>query len=145
MQYKKKPKKNCNNVPAYLVSEIDGNDELESFGNVVESALCSYDIKNGRGIKDSEAIRIIELLIDKYYFNDSQETTDSQIVKDGAHYLDDVINNDLRGVDNEVIVKILGVIRFVARRRTKIGPEYMHVIHQYVGQRVAPGIRALSR
>jgi len=124
---------------------MDGNDELESYGNAVEGALCSYDIENGRRMKDSEAIRIIELLIDKYYFNDSQETTDSQMVKDGAHYLDDVIQTDLRDVDSEVIVKLLGVIRFVARRRTRIGREYMHVIHQFVGQRVGPGIRVLSQ
>ena len=60
-------------------------------------------------------------------------------------YVEEAIRNDLRGVSNEKIVKILGVIRFVAKRRTKIGREYMNVIHQYVGQRVDTGIRILRQ
>jgi len=49
----------------------------------------------------------------------------------------------LHEVSNEIIVKILGVIRFVAKRRTKYGREYMNIIHQYVGQRIDTGIRIL--
>ena len=43
--------------------------ELESYGNSIEGALCAYDIENEEKLKDSDAIRIIELLIDKYHFS----------------------------------------------------------------------------
>jgi hypothetical protein len=140
-----KPKRKDNDVPAYSVSEMDGNFELESYGNAIEGALCSYDIENGHKIKDREAIKMIELLIDKYHFNDSQVETDNPIIKNGVRYLDDVIKQDLKNVDNKVIVKILGVIRLVAKRRTITGKEYMNIIHQYVGQRIGSGIRVLQR
>lgn len=140
-----KPKRKYNEVPAYSVSEMDGNMELESYGNSVEGALCAYDIENGNKLNDSDAIRIIELLIDIYHFRDQQIEEESQIIVNGVNYIENSIREDLKDVSNEIIVKILGVIRFVARRRTKTGREYMKVIHQYVGQRIGSGIRVLQQ
>lgn len=140
-----KPRRKYSDVPAYSVSEMDGNIELESYGNSIEGALCAYDIENGRKLNDNDAIRIIELLIDKYHFNDLQMDQEHSIVVNGVNYVEKSIEEDLNDVRNETIVKILGVIRFVARRRTKIGREYMTVIHQYVGQRIGSGIRVLQQ
>jgi len=140
-----KPKKKYNEVPAYSVSEMDGNMELESYGNSIEGALCAYDIENEGKLNDSDAIRIIELLIDKYHFQDQEIEQEHQTVVNGVNYVDKSIREDLKDVENEKIVKILGVIRFVAKRRTKTGREYMNVIHQYVGQRVGSGIRILKQ
>jgi hypothetical protein len=140
-----KPKRNYNEVPAYSVSEMDGNMELESYGNTIEGALCAYDIENGGKLNDSDAIRIIELLIDKYHFQSQQMDQEHLIVVNGVNYVDKSIREDLKDVRNEEIAKVLGVVRFVARRRTKIGREYMTVIHQYVGQRVGSGIRILQQ
>lgn len=140
-----KPKKKYNEVPAYSVFEMDGNMELESYGNSIEGALCAYDIEIEGKLNDSDAIRIIELLIDKYHFQDQEIEQEHQTVVNGVNYVDKLIREDLRGVENEKIVKVLGVIRFVARRRTKTGREYMNVIHQYIGQRVGSDIRVLRQ
>lgn len=140
-----KPKKKYNEVPAYSVSEMDGNIELESYGNSIEGALCAYDIENEGKLNDSDAIRIIELLIDKYHFQDQEIEQEHQTVVNGVNYVDKSIREDLKDVENEKIVKVLGVIRFVAKRRTKTGREYMNVIHQYVGQRVGSGMRILRQ
>ena len=140
-----KPKKKYNEVPAYSVSEMDGNMELESYGNSIEGALCAYDIENEGKLNDSDAIRIIELLIDKYHFQDQEIEQEHQTVVNGVNYVDKSIREDLKDVENEKIVKVLGVIRFVAKRRTKTGREYMNVIHQYVGQRVGSGMRILRQ
>jgi len=140
-----KPKKKYNEVPAYSVSEMDGNMELESYGNSIEGALCAYDIENEGKLNDSDAIRIIELLIDKYHFQDQEIEQEHQTVVNGVNYVDKSIREDLKDVENEKIVKVLGVIRFLAKRRTKTGREYMNVIHQYVGQRVGSGIRILKQ
>ena len=51
----------------------------------------------------------------------------------------------MQNVDSEVIVKTLGVIRFVAKRRTNTGKEYMNIIHQFVGTRVDTGIRIIGQ
>ncbi|MCK4679353.1 MAG: hypothetical protein KAT48_14560 [Bacteroidales bacterium] len=144
-QYYQKPKRRYNDVPAYAISEMDRNMDLESYGNAIEGALCSYDTENGNNLKDSDAIRIIELLIDTHYFRDQQVDTDIQLIANGVNYVKEAIRKDLHDVSNEVIVKILGVIRFVAKRRTKMGKEYMNIIHQYVGQRIDTGIRILRQ
>ena len=37
-RFYRKPKRKYNDVPAYSVSEMDGNLELEAYGNVIEGA-----------------------------------------------------------------------------------------------------------
>jgi transcription initiation factor IIE alpha subunit len=105
--------------------------------------LCAYDIEIDENLKDDQAIRIIELLIDKYHFQDQNLDQENQIVINGVNYVDSAIQEDLKDIDNEEIVKILGVIRFVAKRRAKTGLEYMTIIHQYVRPRIDSGIRVL--
>jgi len=140
-----KPQRKYNEVPAYSISDMEDNIELISYGNSIESALCAYDIKNAEKLKDNDAIRIIELLIDKYHFQDQQMDQENQMIVDGVHYVEKSMREDLKDVENEEIVKILGIIRFVAKRRTKTGREYMTVIHQYVGPRIGSGIRILQQ
>jgi hypothetical protein len=140
-----KPTRKYDEVPAYKVSEMDGNMELESYGNSIEGALCAYDMENENRLRDSDAIRIIELLIDKYHFQDQNMDQEHQLIMNGVCYVDKAIREDLHDVANEEIVKVLGVIRFVAKRRTKIGSEYLTVIRQYVGQRIGTGIRILLK
>lgn len=41
-----KPKRKYSEVPAYSVSEMDHNMDLQGYGNAIEGALCSYDIEN---------------------------------------------------------------------------------------------------
>lgn len=144
-RFYQKPKRKYNDVPAYSVTEMNGDMELETYGNAIEGTLCAYDRENENKLKDSDAIRIIELLIDMHHYGDRQIDTDSRIVANGVNYVEEAIRKDLQDVSNEVIVKILGVIRFVAKRRTKIGREYMNIIHQYVGQRIDTGVRVLRQ
>lgn len=132
-------------VPAFSVSEMEDNSELESYGNAIEGALCSYDVANGKKLRDSDAIAILELLIDIYHYQDVDVEVHSEIVAHGLKYLLDVIGEDLKDVDSETIVKLLGVIRFVAKRRTNTGREYMNIIHDYVGRRIGTGIRVLQQ
>ncbi|EIC19399.1 hypothetical protein Thi970DRAFT_04918 [Thiorhodovibrio frisius] len=140
-----KPIRKYTDVPAYSTLEMDNSMELASYGNSIEGALCAYDIENDRKLKDSDAIKIIELLIDKYHFQDQSIGEQSELIAKGFNHVDQSIVEDLEDVNNEQIVKVLGVIRFVAKRRTQLGREYMNVIHQYVGQRVASGLRVLRQ
>lgn len=110
----------------------------------IEGALCAYDTENDNRLSDNDAIRILELLIDKYHFKDQKTDDEREIVKNGVTYVDGAIEGDLNKVNDEEITKVLGVIRFVAKRRTKIGREYMNLIHQYVGRRVGTGIRLMQ-
>lgn len=138
------PKRKYAEVPAYAVGDMDGNPTLEAWGNAIEGALCAYDLDHGEGLLDCDAIAIVELLMDRHHNGDQHFVTDNPVVLKGAEYVDAVIAKDLGDVDRQEIVKILGVIRFVAVRRTKLGREYMRVIHQYVGRRIDSGLRVLQ-
>lgn len=137
-------KRNYSAVPAYTPAQMDGKEELENYGNAIEGALCAYDNANEGQLKDSDAIRIVELLIDMHHFGVQQIESDNPLIANGVSYVEAAIINDLHDVSNEEIVKILGVIRFVAKRRTRIGREYMSIIHQFVGQRIGKGLRVLK-
>ncbi len=116
-----KPKRKYNEIPVYSASDMSGNPQLESYGNTIEGSLCTYDEKNENKLSDNDAIKIIESLIDIYHFNDQCSQKESPMILNGVKHLESSIKEDLNDVSNEVLVKVLGVIRFVARRRTKTG------------------------
>jgi hypothetical protein len=58
--------------------------------------------------------------------------------------VDQVIQEDLNKIDKDTLTKILGVLRFVAKRRTTGKREYLTMIQQYVGVRVGKGIRLMK-
>lgn len=143
-RFYQKPKRRYSDAPAYAVHEMEDGSELASYGNSIEGALCSYDIKIGNNLKDSEAIRVLEALIDLHYFGDQCPVEDSPIITNGVAYVENVIAADLNKISNETVVKLLGVIRFVAKRRAKNGRDYLNIIHQYVGQRIGTGMRIMK-
>lgn len=139
------PRRKYNEVPAYSVYDMEEDMELEAYGNSIESSICAYDVTIGNTLGDSDAIRIIEILIDIYHFQDMQTMEQNPVIAEGLNFVQSTIKEDFKGVSDETIVKVLGVIRFVAKRRTNRGREYMNLIHQYVGARVAPGLRTVPR
>ena len=141
--YYQKPKRKYNEVPKFTTIQMEKDTELADYANVIESALCSYDTKLENELKDKDVIKILELLLDKYHFLDQKTEIDDQLLMSGFNYVEKTITKDLPNIEKEILVKTLGVIRFVANRRTKYGREYMTIIHQYVGQRLDTGIRVL--
>ncbi|WP_321492788.1 hypothetical protein [uncultured Desulfobacter sp.] len=142
--YFQKPKRKYNEVPKFTTSEMSNNDQLSAYSNVIEGALCSYDIELEKSLQDNDAIAILEMLLDKYHFSDENIENKSPTLISGFNYIEKAIQKDLSDIDREILVKIIGVIRFVANRRTKTGREYMNIIHQFVGQRIDTGVRVLS-
>ncbi len=94
-------------------------------------------------INDTVAIRIIELLLDKFHFNDEILKFENELIQNGFDHVNQTIENDLPDVPRETIIRVLSVIHFVAKRRTTGRREYMKIINDYVGERVAPGLRVL--
>lgn len=111
---------------------------------IIDGMICSFCCGSTRTEEACTKCMFYQKPKRKYHFQDQQMDQENQIIVDGVHYVEESISEDFEDVANEEIVKILGVIRFVARRRTNIGREYMTLIHQYVGQRIGSGIRILS-
>ncbi|MDD1624863.1 MAG: hypothetical protein LUQ56_01160 [Methylococcaceae bacterium] len=58
-------------MPSFTSSQMNDSDQLIDYSNAIEGALCAYDVENNKSLKDVDAIKILEMLIDKYYFKDS--------------------------------------------------------------------------
>ena len=141
--YYQKPERKYNEVPKFTTMQMDKDTQLADCSNVIEGALCSYDIELENKLQDRDAIKILELLLDKYHFSDGKIENEDPLLLSGFNCVEKAIIKDLAKIDKEILVKILGVVRFVANRRTKLGREYMTIIHQYVGQRLDTGVRVL--
>lgn len=142
--YYQPPKRKYTEVPSYTLKDMLDNPELEPYSNTIEGTLCALDQEHGYRLRDSDAISILESLIDIYHYKDDQVQTDRDIISIGVKQVEHSIKNDLPDFDDEILVKVLAVLRFVARRRTQGNREYMRVIHQYVGQRIDSGVRLLG-
>ncbi len=119
--------------------------QLQDYSNVIEGALCAYDNATGNQIKDDVAVKILELLLDKYYFKDTTFEFTDDIIKAGFEEVNKAIETDLKGVPEEEIIKVLAAIRFVARRRARGDRDYFLVLQRYVGERIGKGIRVLPK
>ncbi len=127
-------------VPKYSTQDMESSMNLQGYSNEIESALCKIDQEHDLKLKDELALNIYKLLMDKYYFKDKEFLFQSEMVEDGFELLVDVIKyND---IEEETLIKVLGVLYFIAHRRTKGGREYFNVIQHYVGG--GSGVQMLS-
>ncbi|TAN47134.1 MAG: hypothetical protein EPN21_18430 [Methylococcaceae bacterium] len=138
------PRKKYSGIPRYTPQEMDGDFGLQDYSNAIEGSLCAFDSETGNKMKDESAIKILELLLDKYHFKEETTEFSDNFIEQGFAQVKATIDMDLRHVPEEEIVKILSAIRFVADRRAQGGRDYLAIIHKYVGKRVAAGVRILS-
>lgn len=112
---------------------MDINQHLQSCSLVIESAIAELDASSNYEIKDVVPIRIYELLLDKYHFKDEAIGVDSGAEEYGYRIVNDAIKNNRKLFDYETLVKVIAVLRLVARRRTRGGREYLRVVQAYAG------------
>ena len=124
---------------------MEASFQLQDYSNAIEGSLCAFDNETGNQIKDEVAIRIIELMLDKYYFKEESIEFSDNIIEQGFNQVKDVIETDLRDLPKDELVKVLAAIRFVAKRRARGRRDYFSIIHSYVGERVGPGIRIIPK
>ena len=135
--------RNYKKIPSYTTRQMGADSSLETWSYAIEGALCKYDFDLDKQLDDRIAIKILEHLIDKYYYGDTEFDFKNVIIKNGFYFVDQAIREDLNELDKDTIVKLLGVIWFVADRRTQGGREYLEVINRYVGARITTGVRVM--
>lgn len=135
--------RNYGAVPRFSTSRMEADLDLQSYANTIESALCLWDHSMQGALKDDSALKVLERLLDRYHFKEETVEIAGEPVRNGVELVLSAIERDLSDVPDEVIVKVVSVIYFVAKRRSKGGREYFDIIHKYVGVRVGPGTRIL--
>lgn len=118
-------------VPKYSTQDMESNMTLQSYSNHIEGILCAIDREHDLQLKDELALDIYKLLMDKYYFKDKELLFQSEMLKNGFELLVDKIESN--DIEEETLIKVIGILYFVSNRRTKGGREYFDVIQHYVG------------
>jgi len=119
---------------------MESDFRLQSYADSIEGALCLWDLSHEMSLRDASMLRVVEMLIDKHYYHDSGTSfTDDALLREGYDMVSRAISEDIADVPSDTLVRILGVIHFVARRRTRGGREHFDVLQQYVGLRLGTG------
>lgn len=77
------PKSNYNKIPRYPINKVANDLELQDNADVVESAICQFDEELNLTINDNIALRLTELLLDRYYFNDKEIKFKTKLEENG--------------------------------------------------------------
>ena len=120
------------------------NAELQDNANVIESSICQLDEEQNGNIDDKIALRLIELLLDKYYFNDKELKFRNLLEENGLNLIDQAIRKELEKISDEDLSKIIGTIHRSIKRHTKGHREYIDFIHQYVGVKIGKGMKVIK-
>lgn len=120
-------------VPAYTTAEMDASPRLQDYAMTIEVAIAELDRQSGHSLKDDVPIRVYERLLDRYHFEEPSEAAEDEWVRRGLERVDAAVGAELRGVERTTLVKVLAVLRFVARRRTRGRREYLSVVQTFVG------------
>jgi hypothetical protein len=109
------------------------NPELESIANVVELSLCQIWVHDHQHVEDRTAARLVELMIDRYHFNDETPRTDTPVQEEGFRLFSQNIGEKLAHIHPEQLVKVLAAVYRSIQRRTIGGSSYLQFVSQFTG------------
>jgi FKBP-type peptidyl-prolyl cis-trans isomerase (trigger factor) len=136
--------RNYKGVPRFSTMEMEKRPELQTYSDSIESTLCLWDNSFQNQLKDEAALNVLEMLLDKHYFHDENISAADEEVQKGFEMVSESLAQDLPDISEEILYKVLGVIHFVAQRRTTGRREYFDIIHRHVDFKVGPEMRAQS-
>jgi hypothetical protein len=94
---------NYDAVPAFSAAVLANNHALQNYSHRLENA---YQAPNPQ-----DALAIIELLLNKYHFNEAEIKTSNALWQAGFETADHVIKADLQEIDHETLINLLGAMR----------------------------------
>lgn len=112
--------------------------ELEDIANMIESTLCRVWADDTDKVNDRSAARLVELMIDRYHFNDDTPQADSPALAEGFHLFSQYTGKTFSQLHSEEVVKILAAVYRSIQRRTVGGSSYLQFVSQFTG--INPGI-----
>jgi hypothetical protein len=109
------------------------NPELESIADVVELSLCQIWLNDHRHVDDRAVARLVELMIDRYHFNDEKPRADTSVLEEGFGFFSQNIGEKLGHIHPEQLVKVLAAVYRSIQRRTVGGTSYLQFVSQFTG------------
>ncbi len=129
--------RNYSKTPYIPLREMAGNLEMQDAARVIESALCEFALAHRQSVADRQVSRLLELLLDKYFFGDPTFNFQNELEKAGFELVDQAIQDNFEGLGNENVSEIIGAIYRSIKRRTNGNREYLEFItRRHVGMRL---------
>ena len=122
--------RNYRKVPYFAIQDLKNDFKLQEISELMERGLCIIDEEND--MDDARAARIIELLLDKYYFKDEPVAFKNKFEKYGFSFIDGHIEKNFPDTPQDVIYKVLGSILRSIHRHTNGKREYLNFVHQFL-------------
>ncbi|MFH2060235.1 MAG: hypothetical protein ABIJ59_15200 [Pseudomonadota bacterium] len=135
--------RNYRKVPFYSTQRMSDSSNLQDIANVIESILCQFDTEDENVFTDKQALKLLKLAFDRFHFGDTEIKIEDYELKAKFEKMCQIIQTDLSDTYHEEVTKVFASVYRSIQRRTQGGREYLSFIQQYVGIRVAPGVRAL--
>ena len=135
--------RNYRKAPHFPVKWMANDFNLQDNANVIESAICQFDVEVNYIIDDNIVLRVTELLLNKYHFNDKEIEFANELEESGFNLIDEAIQQEMSNLLPEDLSKIIGTIYLSIRRHTNGKREYIEFIKKHVGVRIGKGIRAI--
>lgn len=107
--YYQPPQHNYDEVPAFSATVLANNHALHHYQDLIETALNADTEEN--------KIAMIELLINKYHFKETEIKVGNSLWQTGFEAADNIIQNELTDVDEETLINLLGTIRCSIREK----------------------------
>ena len=130
--------RNYRSVPYYTTQEMADNLELERIADVIESTLSQIWTNDPHNVNDRTAARLVELMIDKYHFNDEAPLVDSPVLEEGFRLFVQETGTTFSQASPEQVVKVLAAVYRSIQRRTVGGTSYLQFVSQFTG--INPGV-----
>jgi hypothetical protein len=109
------------------------NHGLESIAEVIELSLCRIWANDRQHVDDRTAARLVELMIDRYHFNDEKPRADTSVLEEGFLFFSQNIGEKLAYIHPEQLVKVLAAVYRSIQRRTIGGSSYLQFVSQFTG------------
>ena len=121
-------------VPGFSIKQMADDNTLQRYSDAIEGAICKFDYEHNLQLKDELALRVLELLIDKFYFKKDVIPGENELLNKLYNNLIWVISKNLKAVSDSDITKIVKTIYASVKRHTLLGKrEYLNFILAYVG------------
>ncbi len=118
-------------VPYFSLNEMGNNFELQGISELIEKGLCIIDDENN--INDSIAIRIVELLLDKYFFEDEKISFINPIEEKGFSFIHKHIEKNFGDETKDQIYSVLATILRSIKRHNEGSRGYLNFAHKFAG------------
>ena len=123
-------------APYFTTHQMAEDERLQGAGDVMEEAICAFDLSRKRITDDAFYQRVMERLLDHYHFRDEHPTFSDALEEECFAFIEEAIGKDLPGMSDDFLSRIIGAVYRSIKRHAGgryASRAYINFVHQFVG------------